>query len=380
MKRNVIRGAGIGAALMYFFDPDRGRRRRALVRDQAVHVLHQAQDAIDVAICDAQQRTLGFMADLRARITGEEVDDEVLSERVRAKIGRLVRHPGAIEVTARDGHITLRGPVLADEVENLVAGVAAVRGVQGVENHLETHEQPGDVPGLQGEPRRQGERFELTQSYWSPTARLAAGVTGSALAIRGLTRGGILGTASAIAGLGLLARGITNLDLKRLTGIGGARQAVDIQKMININAPVDEVFAIMSHPENFPRFMGHVREVRRFSDDRSHWTVAGPGGVPINWETVTTDLVPNKLVAWKTVPGSLVEHTGTVRFQSDVGEKTRIDLRMSYRPPGGLLGHIVASLFASDPKHAMDEDLARLKSLLEHGKTTAHGETVRREK
>jgi uncharacterized membrane protein len=51
-------------------------------------------------------------------------------------------------------------------------------------------------------------------------------------------------------------------------------------------------------------------------------------------------------------------------------------VQLSYNPPAGALGHAVASLFGADPKRAMDEDMVRLKSLLEEGKTRADGEAV----
>ena len=37
---------------------------------------------------------------------------------------------------------------------------------------------------------------------------------------------------------------------------------------------------------------------------------------------------------------------------------------MSYRPPAGIVGHAVATLFGADPKHEMDEDLARMTLLI----------------
>lgn len=40
---------------------------------------------------------------------------------------------------------------------------------------------------------------------------------------------------------------------------------------------------------------------------------------------------------------------------------------MSYNPPAGAIGHVVASLFGADPKSEMDADLARMKTLIETG-------------
>jgi uncharacterized membrane protein len=67
------------------------------------------------------------------------------------------------------------------------------------------------------------------------------------------------------------------------------------------------------------------------------------------------------------------------RFQSNPDGSTRIDIRLSYNPPAGALGHAIASIFGSDPKHQMEQDLVRFKSLIEEGKATADGKTVTRE-
>ena len=53
-----------------------------------------------------------------------------------------------------------------------------------------------------------------------------------------------------------------------------------------------------------------------------------------------------------------------------------MDLKLSYVPPAGALGHAVASLFGVDPKHAVDEDLNRLKVMLETGKTKTDGAAI----
>ena len=44
----LLGGIGLGAGLMYFLDPQQGRRRRALVRDQFTHLSREACDAADV--------------------------------------------------------------------------------------------------------------------------------------------------------------------------------------------------------------------------------------------------------------------------------------------------------------------------------------------
>jgi uncharacterized membrane protein len=156
--------------------------------------------------------------------------------------------------------------------------------------------------------------------------------------------------------------------------VGGGRRAVDVRKEITIRAPVEEVFEFWSHFENFPRFMSHVREVRDLGAGRSHWTVAGPAGTEWRWMAVVTRVEPNEVLAWKSVAGGAVQHAGIITFTENPDRSTTVSVRMSYNPPVGVIGHAVASFFGSDPKSAMDEDLVRLKSLLEEGKATGdHG-------
>jgi uncharacterized membrane protein len=144
-----------------------------------------------------------------------------------------------------------------------------------------------------------------------------------------------------------------------------------VQKTITVNAPIEQVWELWSNFENFPHFMSHVKEVRKLDEGRSHWVVAGPAGVPVEWDAVITDWVPHQLIAWKSVEGSTVDSAGRVRFQTLQDRSTEIDVQLSYNPPAGAVGHAVAALFGADPKRAMDEDMVRLKSLLEEGKTRA---------
>jgi uncharacterized membrane protein len=372
--QDLITGMLLGAGTMYLLDPDKGTRRRSLLRDQGVHAGHKLGEGLAATARDARNRGRGAVAELRSRLGKDQADDEILHERVRSAIGRVVTHPSAITVTVDQGRIILAGHVLADEMDDLLKQVERVRGVEEVRNELEMHRTPDEAPALQGSGRLRQQRPELLQENWSPTTRVLAGALGAILALQG-TRKSVAGNVFGAIGLGLLGRAVTNLPASRLVGVGVDHPGIDIQKTINVAAPVDRVWDLWSHFENFPRFMAHVREVQKIDDVRSRWVAAGPAGVPVEWEAVVTDWVPNQLIAWESVEGSVLDTVGSVRFQP-VDDGTRIDIRFSYTPPVGAFGHAVASLFGADPRHAMDEDMVRLKSLLEAGKTRAEGYQV----
>lgn len=144
---------GLGAGLMYFFDPTSGRRRRALVRDQVVGLGHDIRDQTDALAAQFRDKARRVQATVRSvptRVFGEDVTDPVLAERVRSALGRVVSHPGSIEVSAWEGRIHLSGAILASEMDDLIAAVAAVPGVRDFEHDLDVHEVAGNVPGLQG--------------------------------------------------------------------------------------------------------------------------------------------------------------------------------------------------------------------------------------
>lgn len=364
----TLTGLGIGAGLMYFFDPERGRRRRALVRDQVAHGVRIARDAAGATRRDMAHRASGTIAALRGRFRQRPDDDEVLVARVRSRLGRFVAHPHAVKVLANDRVVTLRGPILQHEVDRLLKEVARVPGVRDVVDELEVHDEPGNVPSLQGGGPPAEPRPDFLQRNWSPTTRLVAGASGVALAAYAASRRTMSGALLAAAGAGLLARAATNAEMRRLTGIGSNRRAVDVLKTITIDAPVDRVFAFWTAYENFPRFMSRVLDVRPGSrEGQSRWTVAGPAGVPVHFDAEVTTMTPNERFGWRTVEGSPVAHAGLVRFERVGDGRTRAHVRMSYNPPGGWIGHGVAAAFGVDPKRSLDADLMRMKTLLETG-------------
>jgi uncharacterized membrane protein len=337
-------GVWVGAALMRALEPDR-RARRTLTRAP-----------------DGAPAPLSW-------------PDEVVAARVRAAVARAASHPHAIDVSVDHGHVTLRGDVLMREAAGVLRRVGRVAGVRSVDNQLELHA-GRSAPRLRGPGHTDG-HLPLERDVWPRSWRLGAGSAGVALGASGLAllRGWHLrsGLALTTAGAALVARAAGNRPLGQLLGMDPNRHVIDVRRTVIVRMPVSEVFRFWAQVENFPLFMEHVLEVTVSSRDgrRSHWQVRGPAGVPLRWDAEVTRLVPDELFAWKTLPGSQVEHAGAVHFEEMGPDLTWVQVRMVYVPPAGTLGHLVATILGSDPERRIEEDLARLKSLLEDLHTLA---------
>ena len=364
-----LSGAVLAAAAMYWFDPASGRRRRARLRDKITSASSELRSAIDVGGRDLAHRIQGTLAVTRSAYNSGKVSDSVLVERVRAALGRVVSHPRAIEVAVSNGRVMLSGAVLTEEFPQLLRAIRATQGVLAVEDKLAVHASSRGVSALQGGRPRHPPGFGFLRERWSPAERLVGGAAGGALAAWGLYARGALGMAGVAAGGALLARSGANVPLKRWIGItGGPGVMMHVHKTIRVNAPVDQVFQTLSVYENYPHFMRNVRSVQLQPDGRTHWCIAGPAGILLEWESVTTEFEMNRLLAWRTAPSAPIQHMGAMRFEP-VNGGTRLDIHMSYCPPAGVLGHAVAAIFRADPKSELDQELLRLKSYLETGKT-----------
>lgn len=202
----LLAGGGLGAALALLLDPAAGRRRRALLRDRAVHLYKESGGAVEAAARDAINRARGLVAETRGLLQPDDAPDDVVRERVRSSLGLHVSHPRAVEVAVADGHVTLTGPIVAHELEPLVAAVSRVRGVKALENRLTAHAEAAGVPGLQGGR----ERRPSSQRSWPPALRALAGTAGAALLARAAGMRRLGGFTLGTVGVGLLARAMSN--------------------------------------------------------------------------------------------------------------------------------------------------------------------------
>jgi uncharacterized membrane protein len=361
----TIASAALAATATYFFDPVSGRRRRARAREKVASTVNELQSAAGTAARDLAHRGQGMVARTRAAMRSDTwADDDVIVERVRSAIGRVISHPGAIEVRVHEGHALVSGAILADERQGLIDTVRSVRGVQGVQDYLSGYESAEGVPSLQGGDSLEGQ--PESQKRWPPGAQLLFGVLGGALVLVGIRSRGVMGFLEVGGGTALLTRSLVNRPLSEITGRPRHGRII-VGKDLVVKAPVEKVFRALANYTNFPQFMRNVREVKQDSSGRSHWVVAGPAGVPVEWDSITTRYEPDRVISWCSLPGSTVDHAGTIRLEPTDDGGTYLEVKMSYAPPAGALGHVVAQLFGADPKTEMDEDLLRLKSFLETG-------------
>jgi uncharacterized membrane protein len=147
-------------------------------------------------------------------------------------------------------------------------------------------------------------------------------------------------------------------------------RGIQVQRSITVNKPRQELFRIWRNAENLPRFMEHLKSVRIASEDgrQSHWVARAPLGREIEWDSVVTDEIENEYLAWNSLPGSVVESIGSVRFTDAPGGRgTVVDVSMQYHPPAGSMGAAFAKLFGEEPGQQVRDDLRHFKQIMETG-------------
>ncbi|MFL5931707.1 MAG: BON domain-containing protein [Gaiellaceae bacterium] len=147
--RKMLTLAGLGAALTYFFDPDSGKRRRAMARDRALALFRQQGRRLGRTAGGVQADAEGLVQKAKHARADEKLtdpNDTTLARKVETEIFRDPDVPkGQIDVNAEDGVVILRGEVERPElIKDLEEKTRSVQGVKGVENLLHT---PGtDAP------------------------------------------------------------------------------------------------------------------------------------------------------------------------------------------------------------------------------------------
>ena len=181
--------------------------------------------------------------------------------------------------------------------------------------------------------------------------------------------------------------GVTVLDFKASQQLSRAAEETEedefihVIKCIHINRPAEDIYRFWRDFENLPRVMAHLESIEITDDKRSRWKAKGPAGTSVQWEAEITEDQPNERIAWRSIEGATVENSGSVQFDAAPGRGTFVRVELSYNPPAGLVGAAIAKVFGEEPALQIEEDLRRLKKIMETGEViTTEGQPAGRAK
>jgi uncharacterized membrane protein len=216
---------------------------------------------------------------------------------------------------------------------------------------------------------------------------------GAALALYALKRRSPVAFALAAGGAALIGRGATGHSTAyQKLGVDTAdpnatrpnvlaavlpSRKLEAERAYTIMRPRHELYAFWQDFQNLPRFMEHLESVTIEGDGRSHWVTKAPVGKAIEWDAKVTEQVEDRIIAWRSLPGSMVENSGQVQF-SDApdGRGTTVRARMRYSAPGGKIGMEISRFFGEAAFQQLRDDLRRFKQLMEAGETpTTEGQS-----
>jgi len=207
--------------------------------------------------------------------------------------------------------------------------------------------------------------------------RMISVVGGAVLGLYGLSRGSLGGFGLAALGGALVCRGLTGqCQMYQSLGLNTAEstsapipgyRGFKVDESITVNRPASELYAFWRNFSNLPRIMDHLESVS-VNGPRSHWVAKGPLGTSVAWDAEVYNERANEMIAWQSLPGSLVATAGSIHFTPSTGGRgTLVRVNLKYDPPGGSLGHWFAWLTGRDPQQMIQEDLRRFRDLMESG-------------
>ena len=149
--------------------------------------------------------------------------------------------------------------------------------------------------------------------------------------------------------------------------VEGAYDATSVRAVM-INRPRQALYEYWRDFRNLPRFMENVKSVDVLDDVRSSWTVAGPAGAEIELVSEIIEDRPGEYIAWRSTEDSDVDHEGWIEFRDNAfGRGTEVRVLISYDPPAGAVGKLVAKVMQREPRVQARRGLRRFKQLMETG-------------
>ncbi|MBD3337322.1 MAG: cyclase [Candidatus Eisenbacteria bacterium] len=205
--------------------------------------------------------------------------------------------------------------------------------------------------------------------------RLASGVAGGFL-LSWMRRGPRFLRLPLLAGAGyMLARALRGRDpvaeaveVRRLRKDGAGPFIAE--RSVTIQRDRDQVYGLWRDLESLPRWMNRIESVRVIDDRLSHWIAHAPAGRKISWDAEITQERAPEYLAWRSLPGSIVDTHGDVEFRHAPGDRgTEVRVRIHYQIPGGTAAVLLAHFLGERPDVQLQDDLRRFKQLAEAGET-----------
>jgi uncharacterized membrane protein len=181
----------------------------------------------------------------------------------------------------------------------------------------------------------------------------------------------------ALAGA-LLYRGLSGqCHLYRVLGIDRsakhhdgavAAHGVHFDRTVIIASPPGKIFEFWRNGQNLPKIIDHLETVEMTGPKHSKWVAKGPLGAKWRWEAEITDERPPEFLAWKSLAGSEIDTTGSLRLEKLTHDRgTAVRLVLAYQPPGGRLTATLSRWFGANVESELFEGLRRMKQILEAG-------------
>ena len=210
------------------------------------------------------------------------------------------------------------------------------------------------------------------------TERMVSGLAAAAVAFVGLRRRRLRPLLLPIAG-SLFSRAVTGrCAVNRALGRNSARgdrvsrvasvhrgEGHKVERSVLVNRPAHEVYQFWRNFENLPRFMDHLESVTVIDETRSHWVAKAPAGTRIEWDAAIHNEIEDRLIAWRSLPGSDINNSGSLHFTEVEPGRTEVRVVLSSEPPAGKLGATVAKLLGEEPSKQVEDDLRRFKQVME---------------
>jgi uncharacterized membrane protein len=163
------------------------------------------------------------------------------------------------------------------------------------------------------------------------------------------------------------------LDGRTRPGSGGTdstemADTTTVSQSITVGRPADELYETWRDPDQFSRIMGHFADITSSGEDMYRWTIHGPRGRDLSWNTRIVETEPGEFLRWEALADATVPNEGSVSFQPAAGDRgTVVTLSLDFDPLGGTVGNAVLKRLGIVPETVAGEALRRFKQLVESG-------------